>query len=129
MNNKMMNKMKKSIILILVIVGIIVIATIGYKLANFKIFEIEKKSLLELPIKGADYSVDISFIQAGATTEDVIQLKKVYKSGKEEIIRNFSKYNFLIKSELINDSLILVVVQDTGYYGNKPDTFNISIIK
>ncbi len=119
--------MKKINIIILVIIVILAISFIGYKITIFKIFNVEKTSLAKLPVTGKNYVIDISFVQAGATTEDVIQIKKVFSNGKEEIIKNFNKYNCLVKSKLINDTSVQVIMADTCYYANKPDTFNVII--
>jgi len=119
--------MKKRNIIILIVIGLLAIVFIGYKIATFKIFNVEKTSLAKLPVKGKNYVIDISFVQAGATTEDVMQLKKVYSNGKEEIVKNFNKYNCLVKSKLINDTSVQVILSDTCYYANKPDTFNVII--
>jgi hypothetical protein len=116
----------KWISIITLVIGI-AIAFIGYKMATFEIFDVEKTSLAKLPVSGKDYVIDISFVQAGATTEDVIQIKKVFSNGKEEIIKNFSKYNCLVKSKLIKDTIVQVILVNTYYYANEPDTLDVII--
>lgn len=119
--------MKRKTIIVLIVIVLLAIVYASYKLFNFNLFNVEKTSLAKLPIEGQDFIIDISFVQAGATTEDVIQIKKVFDNGKEEIIRNFENYNYLVGYNKLNETAIQLILNDTSYFENKSDTFRIEI--
>lgn len=119
--------MKKNKIIILIIAVTIVVAYIIFRIASFSLFEVKQTSLAKLSLRNKTFTVDINFVQSGATNEDIIQIKKVYNNGKEEIIKNFKNYNNLVSCSGLNDSTIQVVLNDTDYYKNKADTFKIII--
>lgn len=89
------------------------------------IFE-KNERLLATHQKSNGDKILICYVSLGATTNDVIHVKK-YKESQPLWVSE--KYNFLKRSELINDSSLLLLVSDTGYnnYSNKMDTVLINV--
>lgn len=89
------------------------------------LFEKEERLLSE-HIKSNGEKILISYIGLGATTNDVIQIRK---SNQQTPIHVFDKYNYLKTSHLLNDSILELVFSDTGYhnYNNKLDTILVNV--
>jgi hypothetical protein len=120
--------MKKKIILVLTfVIAILIIAVIVYKWHTFKLFDVEITSLAKIPFDNKGCVIDISLVETGATTEDVIQIRKVSDNGEVQPIKSFERYNHLIDCKKINDTTILLILKDTSYYANQADTFKINI--
>jgi len=70
--------------------------------------------------------IEIYYVGLGATTNDVIQVRK---SGSQKLLWVSDKYNYLKSSALLNDSSLQLVLSDTGYhnYNNKQDTIFVNI--
>jgi hypothetical protein len=88
-----------------------------------KMFDKDEKKLMSYK-KSNGKEISIVQIGLGATTEDVIQVR--YEEKKEPI-KIFTKYNYLEFSKLIDDTTLQMVLNDTGYFKNKADTFFIKI--
>lgn len=71
-------------------------------------------------------NIKIYFVGLGATTNDVIQVRK---SSSEKPIWVSDKYNYLKGSVILNDTSLQLLLSDTGYhnYTNKPDTILVNI--
>jgi hypothetical protein len=89
------------------------------------LFEKDEKLLSEHKKTNGE-EIKIYFVGVGATTNDVIQVRK---SGSDKLLWVSDKYNCLKTSELINDTSLRLVLTDTGYhnYDNKPDTVLVNI--
>ena len=70
--------------------------------------------------------VGIYYVGLGATTRDVIQVRK---SNDDKPIKIFEKYNCLTSSRLINDTSLQLVLTDTGYHNhnNRLDTILVNV--
>jgi hypothetical protein len=70
--------------------------------------------------------ISIYYVGMGATTNDVIQVKK---SNQSTPVWVSEKYNYLESSALLNDSTLQIVVTDTGCHNNnnKLDTVIINV--
>jgi len=91
-------------------------------LASCQLFEIEERLLIDYTSDDGE-KVNIYFIQAGATANDVIQVRIKKGHEQERVIQSF-EHNYLQGSRLINDSILQLILNDTGYYydSNKADT-------
>lgn len=89
-------------------------------------FEVESTLLKNINVSNTDFAIEICRVKGGATTKDVLQLKKVYLDGHRKIIKNLDNYNQIINYFLVGDSLT-IILNDTGYFVNRPDTFVINI--
>ena len=101
----------------------IVVAVTILILEGCSLFEKDEKPLATHP-KSNGEKIEILYVALGATTEDVIQVKR---SNRKEPVKVFTKYNCLESSKLLNDTLLQVVVNDTGYFKNKADTFMVTV--
>lgn len=70
--------------------------------------------------------IKIYYVGLGATTNDVIQIRK---GNQEKPLWVSDKYNFMESSKLINDTLLQLILSDTGFhnYKNKLDTLIINV--
>ena len=84
------------------------------------------ETLLAEHIKINGEKVQIYYVGLGATTNDVIQVKK---ANEEKILWVTDKYNYIQSSKLISDTSLQLVLSDTGYhnYNNKSDTIIINV--
>jgi len=110
---------------IIIVLVIVIVSFIIWKLASFKMFDVESVSLSKIPIQGRNFVIDINYISAGATIEDVIQVRRLYENGKFDVVRNIKEYNSFLSADLVGGSLLKLVVSDTGYYKRGPDTIMI----
>lgn len=110
-----------------VITFIVIVLLISWQVANFKLFSVERTSLCRHKVGGRNFSLDITRVSAGATTDDVIQISKLYDDGSFEVVQNLEDYNNFVGSGLIGDSLLKLVVRDTGSYEGNADTILVKI--
>jgi hypothetical protein len=70
--------------------------------------------------------IKIYYVGLGATTNDVLQVRK---ENQNKLLWANDKYNYMISSKLINDTILEIVLSDTGYhnYNNKPDTIILNV--
>jgi len=88
-------------------------------------FEKDEKLLATHKI-GQASEVRIYYLGLGATTNEVIQVRKEVNRSVE-VIKTFENYNHLIGSRMINDSLLQVVIDNTGYLPTKGDTMFVNV--
>jgi len=91
--------------------------------SNCSLFEKNEKILAEIKNR-SNNKIQIVYVSLGATTNDVIQVKMV---EQRKTLKVFEKYNYLQEYKLINDSTLYIVLNDTGYFDNKLDTFLVNI--
>jgi hypothetical protein len=85
----------------------------------------KEESLLAEHTKANGEKIKIYYVGLGATTNDVIQVKK---SNKNEPLWVSDKYNCLISSMLVNDSTLQMILSDTSYHNNtKMDTLIVNV--
>jgi len=89
------------------------------------LYEMNDK-LLASYIRGDGTKVNIYYVDLGATTKQVIQVRTAKPPLGEVVIKNFES-NFLQSSNLISDSSLLLVLSDSGSL--KKDTIYLSIKK
>jgi hypothetical protein len=91
------------------------------------LFEKNERLLAE-HIKSNKEKISVYYVQLGATTNDVIQVR-INKSNKtERLIKAFEK-NYLQSSKLTSDTSLELILNDTGYhnYNNKADTLIVNV--
>lgn len=83
-------------------------------------------SVIEVPNK--DYKLRIVYYPSNATIQSSIQVRKIFNDNrKEELLKDFERYNYVDTSYLQNGTTLLIVVRDTiSYLGNKPDTMIVN---
>ncbi|MBE2230460.1 MAG: hypothetical protein IAE96_07460 [Chitinophagaceae bacterium] len=84
------------------------------------------ETLLAEHKKSNGEKIKIYYVGLGATTSDVIQVRK---ANQDKPLWVNDKYNYMESSKLINDTSLQIVLSDTGYhnYGNKLDTIIINV--
>ncbi|ASZ14361.1 hypothetical protein KTO58_02075 [Chitinophaga pendula] len=93
-----------------------------------KLFEVERRELVNISVPGKDYRVGIYYISGNATTQNCIQVMSFLNGDKKAVLKNYMRYNMLDSYKLINDTSLMLVVRDTiSYLGNQPDTFFLSL--
>lgn len=88
-------------------------------------FEKDERLLAEYQ-KSDGEKIKIYYVGLGATTNDVIQIRK---SSQSSPLWVSEKYNYMESSKLINDTSLQIVLSDTGYHNhnNKLDTIFINV--
>lgn len=115
-------KSNKKILIVFLILGITGIIVFFIFISNLSLFD--KKETLMAKININNNLVNISFIETGATTSDIIQVY-LEENGNNRILKNIEKNNFLLGYEYINDSTFKLIVNQVGVFKNKPDTIEI----
>jgi hypothetical protein len=69
--------------------------------------------------------INIYFVALGATTEDVIQIRK---ANPDRLLKAY-EHNYLIESKIINSSTLRIILSDTAVNGmsSRIDTFLLNI--
>lgn len=88
------------------------------------LFDKNERLLAEYPTSTRD-KLKIYFVSLGATTNDVIQVRK---SNQDTAIWAFDKYNYLKSSKLMSDTILQMVLTDTGF-NNKNNKLDTIIVK
>jgi hypothetical protein len=88
-------------------------------------FEKDERLLAEHQ-KNNGEKIKIYYVGLGATTSDVIQIRK---SNLSSPLWVSEKYNYMESSKLINDTSLQLVLSDTGYHNrnNKLDTILVIV--
>lgn len=84
------------------------------------------EKLLNQHNKANGEEIKILYVGLGATTNDVIQVRKTMP---DTLLWVSDKFNYLKSSELIGDTSLRLILSDTGYnnYNNKIDTIFVNI--
>ena len=88
------------------------------------LFDKDERLLAEHQKSTGD-KVRIYYVSLGATTNDVIQVRKL---NQDSSIWALDKYNYLKSSKLIGDTILLMVLSDTGFNNNN-NKFDTVIVK
>ena len=89
-----------------------------------KLFDKDERLLAEHQ-KSNGEKIKIYYVSLGATTNDVIQVRK---SNQDSSIWALDKYNYLKSSMLISDTILQMVLSDTGFNNNN-NKFDTIIVK
>lgn len=74
-----------------------------------------------------DFYVSIVKINSGATSSNVMQIRRVYSDGTHEIINNIENRDSVVHFECVKDSVLLVVRGRLSAEFLKSDTFKFLI--
>lgn len=103
----------------------IVLITIVFVLNGCRIFDKDERLLAELQRRNGE-KIGIYYVSLGATTNDVIQVRK--STQDNHLIWALDKYNYLKSSKLINDTILQMVLCDTAFgTQNKLDTLLLKL--
>ena len=94
--------------------SIIIIAIILFS-QGCTLFEKDEKVLGEHK-KSNGEKIKIYYVGLGATTNDVMQVRK---SNQSSPLWVSEKYNYMESSKLINDTSLQLILSDTGYHNQK----------
>lgn len=71
-------------------------------------------------------SFEAYYVGLGATTNDVIQVKEVL-GGERKLIKSIEGYNHVLDLRLQDSKTLTIILSDTSYFSNKPDTLRIDL--
>ena len=108
--------MKNIFIVFLLLVGQI------FCTSSCKLYTVDRENLAHIELKERGFSIDVDYVAPGATSEDVLQIRKVYLNGRSEVVKNVSSYNKVLSYQLDGDSLLNLVVSDTESISIRVDT-------
>jgi hypothetical protein len=99
--------------------------TLIYLVTSCTFFPKEETLLAECE-KSNGETIKIYFVSPGATTNDVIQIRK---SNNNNPIKVFENYNYVSSAKLINDTTLQLVMTDTAYHASnrKSDTVTVNV--
>ena len=103
---------------------IFIILMIVFIANGCKLFDKDERLLAEHQ-KSNGEKIEIYYVSLGATTNDVIQVRK---SNQHSSIWALDKYNYLKSSMLISDTILQMVLSDTGFNNNN-NKFDTVIVK
>jgi hypothetical protein len=92
--------------------GQLIFACSIFLIYSCNLYEKEERLLVSYAISN-EKKVNIYYIDMGATTKEVIQIRLSKINKNDSVIMNIEK-NYLQSSKLLNDTTLLVVLKDTG---------------
>ncbi|MCB0716007.1 MAG: hypothetical protein R2796_04950 [Chitinophagaceae bacterium] len=86
----------------------------------------KEETLLAKCKKSNGEVIKIYFVSLGATTNDVIQVRRANESTP---IKVFENYNYLTSAKLLNDTSLQLILTDTAYHDSnrKSDTVIVNV--
>ena len=100
--------MKKKILIILGLFTLILIGFGFYKVATLNLFEVEPILVEDITVPKKDYRIRIYKIPSNATLQPSIQIRKI-KSGQEDVLSNYERYDKMDSFSIKIDTLILSI--------------------
>jgi hypothetical protein len=91
------------------------------------LFDVEEEFLGIFSLTTDEYHLEVVNVASGATSDDVMQFRKVAKNGSYYVINNLSNVDSLVSCQVISDT-ISVVVRGKGWlksFGN--DSFKFPV--
>jgi hypothetical protein len=88
---------------------------LGVLFASCNLFEKQERLIQTIKSTNGKH-VKIYFVGLGATTNDVVQVRKVDNDGNETLAQAY-EHNFLDSARFITADSLLVVLSDTSIYG------------
>lgn len=101
-----MKKNNKIILTSSVTIFILILAVLVYYIFSF----VNKELLVEVEIPNKDYNIEIYYVDSGALSDNVIQVKKVYNIFSSEVITNIEGFQTVKSWKLLNPSTIKLIV-------------------
>ena len=118
--------MKRKVIISIAGLGLVFIVFVVYKILTFSIFDVEIKEISMVDVPNKNFKIGIYYLPSNATSQDYIQVRKI-ENDVEHVIENFEKYNFVVKSDLMGDSVLSLILKDSIMNVVKQDTFFIKL--
>jgi hypothetical protein len=118
---KMKNKMLfKLTILLLTTYGITI---------SCNIFQGDEPKLLDkLNLEKRNFDLSVYYIPSNATSQNYIQIRKVFNDKHEEVYKNYERYQGIKELKTVNDTLVRIIILDTMSYKPRVDTMIINIL-
>jgi len=102
-------------------IGIIVVLYFVKQTSNF--FEEDKPLIIKtLTLPKREYALIVYYIPSNATSQSYVQLRKKYNENREEVFKNYERYQGISEYKFVNDSLLRIVILDTMSYSQRKDT-------
>lgn len=92
-------------------------------LESCNIYEKEEK-VLATHTRSNGTKINIYYVDMGATTKEVIQVRLSNPLHEESVLKNFEK-NYLQNSKLLNDTTLMLILKDTGSVSQDTSIINI----
>ena len=102
----------------------VVVTLLSILLSRCTLFSKEEQ-LIKTCSKGGQ-TFEAYYVGLGATTNDVIQIKEVVGNGRK-VIKAIEGYNQVLDMRLTDPKTLILILSDTSYLANKPDTLKIDL--
>jgi hypothetical protein len=88
----------------------------------------DEKLLRIIEVPNKEYKIKVVYQPSNATIQAAIQVRRLFKDKKEDVLKTFERYNYLDTLYLQKDTSLVLILKDTvSYLGNKPDTMNVTL--
>lgn len=102
-------------------IGIIVVLYFVKQTSIF--FEEDKPLIIKiLTLPKREYALIFYYIPSNATSQNYVQIRKKYNENREEVFKNYERYQGISEYKFVNDSLLRIVILDTMSYIQRKDT-------
>lgn len=101
-----MKKGNKAILISALITFVLLLIVVIYFVFSF----VHKELLVEIEIPNENYNIEIYYIDSGALSDNVVQVKKVYNIFSSEIIENIEGYQTVKSWKLLDSSTLELIV-------------------
>lgn len=120
----MVNNVGKTVISGLAAISILSILIF---IMNFNLFDDDKPvEIANMDSGDPNYKISVSYSPSNVTIQEQIVVTKSYKNGGYKLLANFERYQILVSSQIINDTIIIVLA-DTSSYIQRRDKLKIPI--
>ena len=115
--------MMKKLIKIFTITSIIILELLLVIFIYYIFTFVHKEKLAKIKIPHKNYTIEIYYVDSGALSDNVIQVKKVHSIFNSEIIKNITGFKTLKSWKILNSkTLELIVGFPKSMYSTRQDT-------
>lgn len=115
--NKKSN-LAKYLLFSLIEIGIMGMFYLAVQVRNF--FEEDKPLIIKvLALPKREYTLIFYYVPSNATSQSYIQIRKKYNENREEVFKNYERYQGVSEYKFVNDSLLRIVILDTISYNQR----------
>ena len=118
-------KKKNAINALFLIIGFFFLFVL-YFVFNFTLFDNKPIEISKFEGSSDKYQLAIYYVPSNATTQDYIQIRKLYSSGVFVVLQNFERYQVVKKYSLENRKL-RIILSDTSSYIQRQDTILVNL--
>jgi len=104
----------------------VLVYLLGVSLLSCNMFDKQEQKLLTVK-NNQGKAVTFYFVALGATTDDVIQVRKVDTFKKESLLKAY-EHNFLNSAKFVTRDSLVIVLSDTSIYGPSKTLDTIGIV-